>query len=65
MAKEFPEQIFLSTGTVNDKARESRRLKALLEQKDLELSYVEVAEGHNWKNWRPLLDDILIFFYGI
>ena len=59
----LPEQIFLSTGTINDKARESRRLKAILEKKDLELSYIEVAEGHNWNNWRPLLDDVLHFFY--
>ncbi len=63
-ATELPLQIFLSTGTVNDKARESRRLKAILEKKDLELSYIEVAEGHNWHNWKPLLDDVLLFFYG-
>ncbi len=64
LAKELPGQIYLSTGTVNDKARESRRLKAILEKKDLELSYMEVAEGHNWRNWRPLLDDVLLFFYA-
>ena len=63
-ATNLPEQVFLSTGTINDKARESRRLKAILEEKDLELSYIEVPEGHNWNNWRPLLDDVLIFFYG-
>lgn len=63
-ATELPEQIFLSTGTINDKARESRRLKSILEKKNLELSYMEVAEGHNWRNWKPLLDDVLLFFYA-
>lgn len=60
----LPINIFLSTGTVNDKARDTRRFKAVLEGKGYNFKYLEVAEGHNWSNWRPMLDDILIYFYG-
>jgi enterochelin esterase-like enzyme len=60
----LPLEIFLSTGTVNDKARATRRLKSILDSKGYAFKYVEVAEGHNWRNWGPLLDDVLIYFYG-
>ena len=64
-ADKLPIEIFLSTGTVNDKERDTRRLKSILDQKGYEFKYMEVAEGHNWRNWKPLLDDILVHFYGI
>ncbi|MEP1096410.1 MAG: alpha/beta hydrolase-fold protein [Cyclobacteriaceae bacterium] len=60
----LPINIFLSTGTVNDKATATRRLKGILEQKGYDFTYLEVAEGHNWRNWGPMLDDILVCFYG-
>lgn len=63
-APKLPINIFLSTGTVNDKATATRRFKKILDQKGYEFTYLEVAEGHNWKNWRPMLDDILISFFG-
>ncbi len=63
-AEKLPIDIFLSTGTVNDKARDTRRLKRILEKKHYEFEYLEVPEGHNWRNWQPMLDDILIYFYG-
>lgn len=62
-ADKLPIDIFLSTGTVNDKARDTRRLKSILDRKGYSFKYMEVAEGHNWRNWRPLLDDVLIYFY--
>ncbi len=60
----LPINIFLSTGTVNDKATATREFKDILVEKGYEFIYLEVAEGHNWKNWRPMLGDILITFYG-
>ncbi|MEP4093675.1 alpha/beta hydrolase-fold protein [Reichenbachiella sp.] len=63
-ADQLPVDIFLSTGTVNDKAGATRRLKAILDRKGYQLEYVEVPEGHNWRNWKPMLDDILVYFYG-
>ena len=64
-AGRLPLDIFLSTGTVNDKARDTRRFKSVLEHNGYNFKYIEVSEGHNWKNWKPLLDDVLIYFYGV
>jgi hypothetical protein len=25
---------------------------------------VQTEAGHNWDNWRPLIDDVLVYFYG-
>ena len=60
----LPIDIFLSTGTVNDKAKATRRLKRILEAKGYEFAYQEVPHGHTWANWTPLLDDVLLHFYG-
>ncbi len=62
--EKLPLKIFLSTGTVNDTEVHARKLKKTLESKGYDFEYIEVAEGHNWKNWRPLLDDALIYFFG-
>lgn len=63
-ADNLPIDIFLSTGTVNDKATATRRLKKILDDKGYDFKYLEVAEGHNWKNWKPMINDILVYFYG-
>jgi len=39
-------------------------MKKILEQKEYPLKYIEVNEGHSWGNWRGLLDDMLIYFFG-
>lgn len=61
----LPLKIFLSTGTVNDTETHARKLKSTLEKKGYDFEYVEVPKGHDWTNWKPLLDDVLIYFYGI
>lgn len=61
----LPIDIYLSTGTVNDKEVATRKLKGILEEKGYDFAYQEVPEGHNWANWKPLLDDVLLRFYGI
>jgi len=65
MRKPLPVKIFLSTGSKNDTEVHARRLKESLELKKYEFKYIEVNEGHNWRNWKPLLDDALIYFFGI
>ncbi len=59
----LPIDIYLSTGTVNDTAPAARKLKSILEEKGYIMAYEEVAKGHDWSNWKPLLDDILLHFY--
>ena len=26
------------------------------------MKYVQTRKGHNWNNWRPLIDDVLLLF---
>lgn len=60
----LPVKIFLSTGTVRDGEERSRAFRTVLERKEYELSYIEVPHGHSWSNWGPLLDDVLVYFFG-
>lgn len=60
----LPLKIFLSTGKPDDNTRANRRFRRVLQDKGYELEYVEVRKGHNWENWRPLLDDLLLYFYA-
>jgi len=59
-----PVRFFLSTGTENDNEATTRRLKRVLEDKGYEISYLEVPYGHNWRNWGPLIDDVLLYFFA-
>ena len=60
----LPLKIFLSTGAPDDNTQDNRRFRDVLQEKDYEMKYVEVRQGHNWDNWGPLIDDVLIYFYG-
>ena len=59
----LPLKIFLSTGTRNDTETHARRLKRTLDTKGYDFKYVEVPQGHDWNNWKPLIDDFLIYFF--
>ena len=28
------------------------------------MEFIQTRSGHDWDNWRPLIDDVLRFFYG-
>jgi len=58
-------KIFLSTGTVRDNQDRTRQFKRVLKKRGYELLYKEVPFGHDWNNWKPLLDDILRYFYAV
>jgi enterochelin esterase-like enzyme len=60
----LPLRIFLSTGTRGDNEASTRRLHQILESKGYDMRYREVPHGHNWGNWRPLLDDVLTYFFA-
>ena len=55
--------MFLSTGKPNDNTTANRRFRNILQDKGYDLKYMEVRKGHNWDNWRPLIDDVLLYFY--
>lgn len=58
-----PLKFFLSTGEPNDNTRANRAFRKLLSGKGYPLKYIEVPYGHNWDNWKPLIDDVLLYFY--
>lgn len=58
-----PIKIFFSTGRINDNVAVSRDFKSILENKGYDLFYKEVNAGHTWRNWKPLLDDVLQHFF--
>jgi len=59
----LPLNFFLSTGEPNDNTRANRKFRTVLRDKGYSLKYKEVPQGHNWRNWRPLIDDVLLYFY--
>ncbi len=59
-----PLKIFLSTGSPNDNSIANKKFRTVLKNKGYEMKFVVTNEGHNWKNWRPLIDDVLRFYYG-
>lgn len=61
----LPLRVFMSTGTIYDTADEARQLRDILEERGYDLRYVEVNEGHSWGNWRALMDEPLIYFFGL
>ncbi|MCD4696633.1 MAG: T9SS type A sorting domain-containing protein [Bacteroidales bacterium] len=63
-SSKLPLKIFMSTGVIHDTESSARQMKQILESKEYSLKYIEVNEGHSWGNWRALLDEMLIYFFG-
>ena len=59
----LPLKIFLSHGRKSDSTRENRNFKNALTEKGYDLTYKQSYQGHNWSNWKPLLDDVLLTFF--
>lgn len=57
--------IFLGYGTGNDTEKQGRKLNADLTQKGYALKLDVVANGnHDWKLWKPQLQDIFTYLYS-
>jgi enterochelin esterase-like enzyme len=59
----LPLKMSLSFGTLNDNLGAGRKFHQTLQQKGYAVAYQEVRFGHNWHNWQPLLDDVLLHFF--
>ena len=62
-AGQLPLRFFLSHGKQQDNERAARKFRNILSSKDYELKYKTVNQGHSWRNWKPLLDDMLLYFF--
>lgn len=63
-AAKLPLKMFLSAGTKNDNLTAARRFRSTLQKKGYDLTYQKVRGGHDWQNWGPLLDDVLLTFFA-
>ena len=61
----LPIKIFLSCGNRHDNAAAIQKFHNVLKSKDYEVNFKKNNKGHNWENWRPLIDDMLITFFGL
>lgn len=59
-----PLNIWISVGTPEWDI-DITALRTVIERRGYQLTTVQVNEGHSWGNWRGLLDDMLIHFFGI
>lgn len=57
-------KVFLSVGKKKDNELDVRILRRTLKKKGLDVTYIEVPFGHEWANWRPLMDDMLETFFA-
>lgn len=62
--EQLPLKMFLSVGSRNDNTGAAKRFKKTLERKGYDLTFIKVTGEHNWQNWSPLLDDVLITFFA-
>jgi enterochelin esterase family protein len=60
----LPLKIFMSTGVIHDTHERARTMKQVLDMKGYPLQYIEVNEGHSWGNWRALIEEPLVYFFG-
>jgi enterochelin esterase family protein len=61
----LPRKAFISAGTFETGFAESGRdLRDRFMRAGVDVKYIEVHEGHSWGQWRALLDDLLLFFFG-
>jgi enterochelin esterase family protein len=60
----LPLKIYMSTGVINDTQFQARSMRTVMNEKGYPLLYKEVNEGHSWGNWRALIDEPLLYFFG-
>ena len=58
-------KVSMTSGRIHDTGKEARKMCDLLEENIADFHYRETNEGHSWGNWKNLIDDILIDFFGI
>jgi enterochelin esterase family protein len=57
-------KMHMSWGTFFDFGDVSKEMVGILQGKGYDLITVTTHEGHSWGQWRALLDDVLIHFWG-
>jgi len=58
-------KMYMSVGNHNDNRNAVISFKSLLLEKGYDLTYEQNHHGHDWKNWKPLIPDVLKTFFGV
>ena len=61
----LPLKLFISVGSRNDNTAAVRRFDRALEKKGYDVTFIKVRGTHDWKNWTPLIDDVLLTFFAL
>jgi len=61
----LPLKVFISVGSRNDNTGAVKRFDKTLENKGYDVTFVKVRGTHDWKNWTPLIDDVLLTFFAV
>jgi enterochelin esterase-like enzyme len=60
----LPLKMFISVGSRNDNTGAVKRFNKTLQDKGYDVTFIKVPGQHDWKNWTPLLDDVLLTFFA-
>jgi enterochelin esterase-like enzyme len=58
-------RVSMTSGTINDTGEGALRMQEILKKTACTYTYRETHQGHSWGNWKCLIDDILIDFFGL
>lgn len=62
-SEKLPLKFYISSGSVKDFRMPTGVFYRAIKNKGYPVKYQKVRGSHNWNNWRPLLDDVLIYFF--
>lgn len=58
------QKLYLSSGLQFDGEKDTQLFKQILTDKGYNFRYQEINQGHSWGNWKGLVDDWLLYFFG-
>ncbi len=61
----LPLKMFISVGSTNDNTGAVKKFDKALEKKGYDVTFIKVRGTHDWKNWTPLIDDVLRTFFAL
>jgi enterochelin esterase family protein len=64
-AADLPFNIFIGTGLPGWDVGDLRPVVDFLDMRGVPNQFIETTSGHSWANWRGLLDEMLVYFYGV
>lgn len=60
---DFAQRVFLSCGVFESLIYENRSMVPFLQERGVDVKFVESRDGHNWENWRDRLRDGLTWLF--